>query len=198
MRSGRDGVAGGLFVLSAPSGAGKTTISRRLQQDGAICVSVSHTTRPPRPTEKNGESYFFVGRGEFEALRTADGFLEWADVYGNLYGTSAAWVNAQLAAGRNVLLEIDCQGARQVKAKRPETTAIFVAPPSMESLRQRLIARGEDEESVIARRLNAAAAEMAQQHYFDYVIINDDLETAVRRILAIVGGKEAKNGKNHG
>ena len=172
--------------MSAPSGAGKTTISRRLQKDGIIRVSVSHTTRPPRPTEKDGVSYFFTDQAKFQAIRDNGGFLEWAEVYGYWYGTSAAWVDAQMAAGQNVMLEIDCQGSRLVKEKRPEATAIFIMPPSIDDLRVRLIARHEDSDAVIQTRLKAAEEEMREKNRFDHVIINDCLETAVRQVVAII------------
>ena len=184
--------AGKLFILSAPSGTGKTTISRRLQQDNVIRVSVSHTTRQPRPTEKEGVSYFFVGRDEFQEILNTGGFLESAEVYGHLYGTSTAWVNTQLVAGQNVMLEIDCQGAQQVKEKRPDATAIFIMPPSIDALRTRLTARREDSATVIQTRLQAAEREMQEKNRFDHVIINDRLETAVRQITAIIIQGEIK------
>ena len=187
-------MSGRLFILSAPSGAGKTTVSRRLQAEGLARVSVSHTTRPPRPGEEDGREYFFVSRDEFARMRAAGIFLECAEVYGNLYGTSAEWVRGQLAGGRNVLLEIDSQGARQVKRAAPDAVSIFLRPPSVGALRQRLQSRGQDSPEVVARRLNSARDEIARQNEFDCVIINDNLEKAlaeVRQILA-GGGSDSK------
>lgn len=190
---------GRLFILSAPSGTGKTTISSRLQQDGVARISVSHTTRPPRPTEKEGVAYFFVSREQFQALLNDGGFLEWAEVYGHLYGTSTAWVDAQLSAGHNVILEIDGQGARQVKKKRPHVTSIFIMPPSMDVLRARLIARHEDSADVMQTRLRAAEVEIQEKNKFDHVIINEQLDVAVRQVASIITHPhgEKNNGKNN-
>ena len=177
---------GRLFILSAPSGTGKTTLSSRLQADGLARVSVSHTTRPPRPGEEDGRQYFFVGRDEFVRMQNDGLFLESAEVYGNLYGTSAEWVQEQLAAGNNVLLEIDCQGARQVKHAAPYAVSIFLRPPSIDALRQRLNRRGQDAPDVVARRLAAAKAEMENENEYDCVIINDNLEAAVAQARQIL------------
>ena len=177
---------GRLFILSAPSGTGKTTVSRRIQAEGLVRVSVSHTTRPPRPGEENGREYFFVERDEFARMRDANLFLESAEVYGNLYGTSAEWVREQLAQGRNVLLEIDSEGARQVKSAAPDAVSIFLCPPSAEALRQRLEKRGQDSPEVVARRLAAAQDEMARENEYDCVIINDNLEKAVAEARDII------------
>lgn len=178
--------AGGrLIVLSAPSGTGKSTIVGRLRDSGAVILSVSHTTRPPREGERHGEQYFFVTEDEFVGMRGRGDFLEWARVYGNLYGTSRDWVMRQLADGKKVLLEIDCQGARQVRGKIP-FTGIFVCPPSMDELRRRLQKRGAECADAINRRLAAAEAEMENRAEFDHVIINDDLDAAVRRIGDII------------
>ena len=180
---------GRLFILSAPSGAGKTTVSRRLQAAGLARVSVSHTTRPPRPGEENGREYFFVDRRQFAAMRDAGIFLESAEVYGNLYGTSAEWVRDQLARGQNVLLEIDPQGARNVKRNAPDAVSIFLRPPSVQALRDRLQRRGQDSAEVVARRLAAARDEIARQNEYDCVIINDNLEKAVAQAQQILLGK---------
>lgn len=188
------GRRGKLCVLSAPSGTGKTTISSRLGASGAVVIAISYTTRPPRGEEKNGQSYFFVSRPDFEKMRTAGRLLEWAEVYGNFYGTDAEWVQTQLDDGRNVLLELDCQGALQVKEKVPAAVLLFVQPPNMEALRQRLVGRGEDTPKTVERRLQAAAAEMQQKNRFDYVIINNDLDTAINEIQAILCGHGIQQG----
>ena len=179
-------MSGRLFILSAPSGAGKTTVSRRLQAEGLARVSVSHTTRPPRPGEEEGREYFFVDRDEFTRMQNAGLFLESAEVYGNLYGTSAGWVQSELERGRNVLLEIDTQGACKVKSALPEAVSIFLRPPSLEALRERLTGRGQDSPEVVARRLAGAKNEMARENEYDCVIINDDLETAVAQAREIL------------
>ncbi|MGI9297107.1 MAG: guanylate kinase [Gammaproteobacteria bacterium] len=175
-----------MFVISAPSGTGKTTISGRLRRTGLLRVSISHTTRPPRAGERNGAEYFFVGRDEFLRMRDGGGFLEWAEVFGNYYGTGAEWVRNQLAAGADILLEIDVQGARQVKKAAPEAVLIFIRPPSVAALAARLKKRGNDAPEVVARRLAAAEAEIARAGEFDYGIINDDLDRAVAEIRAII------------
>ena len=179
-------MSGRLFILSAPSGAGKTTVSRRLRAEGLACVSVSHTTRPPRPGEEEGREYFFVDRDEFTRMQNAGLFLESAEVYGNLYGTSAEWVQSQLEQGRNVLLEIDTQGAGKVKRALPESVSIFLRPPSLKTLRERLTGRGQDSPEVVAQRLAGAKNEMARENEYDCVIINDDLETAVAQAREIL------------
>ncbi|MDM5146786.1 guanylate kinase [Candidatus Persebacteraceae bacterium Df01] len=180
---------GRLFILSAPSGAGKTTITNQLRNFGVVRVSVSHTTRLPREGEKNGCQYFFVNRDEFLCMRDSGDFLEWAEVFGNLYGTARSWVETQLAGGTDVLLEIDVQGALQVKKHMPEAELIFVRPPSLNVLEKRLRARGQDKEKSITLRLAAARDELLQASQYDYVIINDDLERAVAEITAVIAGK---------
>ncbi|MCH9704941.1 MAG: guanylate kinase [Proteobacteria bacterium] len=177
---------GRLYVMSAPSGAGKTSISNRLTQEERIKISISHTTRAPRANEQDGQAYFFVSKAEFILLRETGDFLEWADVYGNYYGTSRVWVEKQLALGNNVLLEIDCQGALQIRKLQPQAVMIFIAPPTMEILRQRLYGRSQEDEEILKRRLHAAEMEMEQQNHFDYVIINDTLEDAVAEVAAII------------
>ena len=186
---------GALFVLSAPSGAGKTTVRKRLQCENLVRVSVSHTTRELRPTESPDKDYFFIHHGEFIARQQAGEFLEWAEVYGNLYGTSHTWVKQQIAAGQNVLLEIDCQGAMQVRQKMPAAVLLFLRPSNPETLRERLVGRGEDSPANIEKRFLAAKAEIAQEHLFDYVIINDCLETALQQIRIII--KKHKQSENN-
>ena len=180
--------AGCLFVISAPSGAGKTTLTRMLlAADPAIKLSISHTTRSPRPGEQDGREYHFVDVPTFEAMRDAGDFLEWAQVHGNYYGTSRRWIATQRLQGCDVLLEIDWQGAQQVRKVFSDPVGIFILPPSVEALRERLIGRGQDSEEVIARRVAAARAEMIHVSEFDYVIINKDLARALADLQTVVG-----------
>jgi guanylate kinase len=182
-----DGPAGSLFIVVAPSGAGKTSLVRAMMdQRPAVELSVSFTTRAPRPGEVDGRDYRFVGREDFERRRAAGEFLEWAEVHGNLYGTSRAWIAERMAAGVDIVLEIDWQGAVQVMEIFPDAVGIFIAPPSLEALRERLERRGQDSAEVIERRLRAATVELAQAHRFEYVIINQDFATAVRQLTGIV------------
>ncbi|MCU0561051.1 MAG: guanylate kinase [Desulfobacterales bacterium] len=177
-----------IFILSAPSGAGKTTLRQALLGVFPdILFSVSFTTRAPREGEVNGRDYVFVPVAEFEAGIRSGRWAEWAQVHGNFYGTSAEVLEQARAAGRDVLLEIDVQGARQICARFPECVTIFIRPPSLEALRQRLVARGTDSPEAIARRLENAAGEMAQIGFYRHVIVNDDLPAAVRDLVAVVG-----------
>lgn len=179
---------GHLYVISAPSGAGKTSLVKALRAAlPELAVSVSHTTRKPRPNEQDGREYHFVSPEAFKALADTGGFLEHAAVFGNHYGTGRTQVEALLAAGRDVVLEIDWQGARQVRAARPGTSSIFILPPSLDALRQRLDARQTDSPEVIAHRLAEAQGDMSHWTEFDYVVVNDDFGQALgelRRILA--------------
>jgi guanylate kinase len=178
---------GNLFVVAAPSGAGKTSLTRALlEREPAIRLSVSYTTRAPRPGETEGIDYHFVTEQHFTALKDAGEFLEHAHVHGNWYATSASWLKAQLASGQDVLLEIDWQGALQVRKLIPESVQIFILPPSLASLRQRLVRRGQDDEATIARRLKTAREEMRHAADFDYVIINQEFASAVEDLAAIV------------
>ncbi|MDQ8023839.1 MAG: guanylate kinase, partial [Moraxellaceae bacterium] len=171
----------------APSGAGKTTLVRGLlDTDREIRLSVSYTTRKPRAGEVNGVAYHFVDEERFLAMREHGDFLEWAHVHGNYYATSASWLRSELAAGHDVLLEIDWQGAEQVRLKFPEATGIFILPPSFAELESRLRGRGTDSPEVIARRLAAARDEMRRVKDFDYVIINKDLQVALDDMRAAV------------
>ena len=178
---------GQLFVVSAPSGAGKTTLTRMLlAADAGIRLSVSHTTRARRAGEEDGRHYHFVDMPTFEAMRGRGEFLESAEVHGNCYGTSKAWISERLAAGEDVLLEIDWQGARQVRAVFPQAVSIFVLPPSLAELKRRLDTRATDSTEVIARRIAAAEGEMRQVDDFAYAIINEDLERAFGDLQSIV------------
>ena len=181
---------GTLFVLSAPSGAGKTTLVKALMaRDPALCFSVSFTTRKPRPGEVPERDYFFVDAARFGEMVAAGEFLEHARVFGNLYGTSRAQVNAILAEGRNVLLEIDWQGARQIRKNAPHCCSIFIMPPSASELERRLRSRATDSDDVIRQRLNQAFDDMAHWHEFDYVVINADQRQACDDLGDIIQGR---------
>jgi guanylate kinase len=180
-------MSGNLFVVAAPSGAGKTTLVRMLlEQESSVHLSISYTTRAPRPGEQHGREYHFVDTVSFQGMIARQEFLEWAEVHGNFYGTSKKWIADQLAAGHDVLLEIDWQGAQQVRKLFPQAIGIFILPPSMEELTRRLTGRGTDSADVIARRLAAAQAEMRHVGEFDYVIINDQLAQALDELRAVV------------
>ncbi|MDY4162310.1 MAG: guanylate kinase [Sutterella sp.] len=179
--------SGRLFLVTAPSGAGKSSlVNALLKREPAIKLSISHTTRAPRPGEENGREYHFVSEAEFLAMRERGEFLESALVHGNYYGTSRIWIERQMAQGNDVLLEIDWQGARQVRRCFEGTVGIFILPPSIEALEWRLHHRGTDSEQTITRRLLGAGAEMAHAPEFEYVIINEDFETALSQMQAVV------------
>lgn len=189
MNSAGGGLRGGLFILSAPSGAGKTSLLRALiARHGRLAFSVSYTTRAPRPGEVSGRDYHFIDRARFEAMRKAGDFLESAWVFGNGYGTGVEDVERLRAAGRDVVLEIDWQGARQVRARIPEVVSVFILPPSRQILRTRLTGRGTDTEATIERRMAAASEEMAHWREYDYVIVNDDFERALGELEGIFAG----------
>jgi len=186
---------GSLYVVAAPSGAGKTTLVQRLlQQERDIRLSVSYTTRPPRPGEENGREYNFIDAERFRHMIGQGEFLEWAEVHGNFYGTSKTWIVNRIVDNHDVLLEIDWQGAQQVRALFPEAIGIFILPPSLEALEMRLRGRGTDSPAVIARRLAAAQAEMRHVGEFDYVISNDVLEQAVEDIRSVVRASRLRLG----
>ena len=186
-------MTGQLFIVSAPSGAGKTTLVRLLlEKDAAISLSISTTTRAPRPGEQDGREYHFVSVPRFVERRDRGEFLEWAEVHGNYYGTSQRWIEEQLQTGRDVLVEIDWQGAQQVRDVFPEAIGVFILPPSMDILKQRLAGRGTDSAEVIARRIAAAQAEMRHVDEFDYVIINDDLQQAYDSLTAVIAASRLR------
>ena len=179
--------SGCLFVLAAPSGGGKTSLVRALlEREPGMRLSISYTTRPPRPGEKDGVDYHFVDEAKFNALQAAGEFLEHAFVHGNWYATSATWLRHEIEAGHDVLLEIDWQGAQQVRRLIPEAVHIFILPPSLASLKDRLEKRGQDTPDVIARRIEAAREEMRHCGEFDYVIMNQDFARAVDDLSVIV------------
>lgn len=178
---------GTLFLISAPSGAGKTSLVQALLKDDPnLTVSVSHTTRLMRPGEADGVNYHFVDRPGFEAMIDAGAFLEYAEVFGNLYGTSAHFVDETLALGKDVILEIDWQGASQVREKRADAVGIFIFPPSLETLETRLRQRAQDDEGTIARRLAEATLEMRAHEAYPFLVVNDVFATALDDLKAIV------------
>ena len=178
--------AGQLFIIAAPSGAGKTSLVRALLESlDDVTVSVSHTTRAPRPGEREGQDYYYVNTQTFEQLIAADEFLEYARVFDHYYGTRRAEVDRKLVQGIDVILEIDWQGAQQVRAKWPGSQGIFILPPSLSALRQRLQQRGQDEPDVIERRMRDAVSEMSHYDEFDYLIINDEFEQSLAALRAI-------------
>lgn len=181
---------GRLYILSAPSGAGKTSlVAALLDQLKQLEVSVSHTTRAPRPGEKNGSNYHFVDKAGFQQLVDQDVFFEWAEVFGNCYGTSRLAVEERLTAGVDVILEIDWQGAQQVRKQMPEAISIFILPPSLESLRDRLNRRGQDSEAVIEGRMQQAISEMSHYPEYDYLVINDRFDHALIELQAVFMAK---------
>ena len=189
-------MTGCLFIVSAPSGAGKTSlVSALLAADPLVRKSVSYTTRPPRPGEENGRHYHFVTPEEFERMRTAGELLEWALVHGHHYGTSRLAVDSVCREGYDVLLEIDWQGAAQIRAAKPDAASVFVLPPSIEALEERLRGRGQDSPEVIARRVAAARGEIAHVSEFDYVIINDDFSRALLDLRSIVRAERLRNAR---
>jgi guanylate kinase len=181
---------GRLFVISAPSGAGKTSLVRALlARDPNLRFSVSYTTRPPRASESHGVDYFFVTEPAFKSMAAADAFLEYACVFDHWYGTGREHVESLLADGRSVVLEIDWQGARQVRARAPESTSIFVLPPSAAELERRLRSRATDSDAVIRRRLADALDDMTHWAEFDYVVINDDFDESLAALAAVIAGR---------
>lgn len=189
-------VKGNLFVITAPSGAGKTSLVRALlQADSQAMLSISYTTRPMRPGEVDGKDYHFVTREAFEAMLDKGDFLESAEVYGNYYGTSQPWLEGAMHSGSDVILEIDWQGAAQVRKLFPEAVGVFILPPSVDVLRQRLKGRGQDSEEVIARRVAAAKEDMSHVNEFDYVIINNQFDVALQDLLAVFRAERLRLGR---
>jgi guanylate kinase len=180
-------MSGNLFIVAAPSGAGKSSlVNTLLAEDQQLALSISYTTRPPRPGEQNGRDYHFVERAGFEAMLDRGEFLETAEVHGNRYGTSKEWIRAARAKGLDIVLEIDWQGAQQVRRIFPEALGVFILPPSMAELERRLRSRGKDSEDSIRTRLANAREEISHVSEFDYVIINNNFEEARQDLAAIV------------
>ncbi|MDK9702822.1 MAG: guanylate kinase [Sulfuritalea sp.] len=180
-------ITGTLFIVAAPSGAGKTTlVGRLLADDPNVQHSISYTTRTPRPGEQNGREYHFIDVQRFLAMRERGEFAEWAEVHDNFYGTSRLWLEQRMQEGRDIMLEIDWQGAQQMRRQFPEAASIFILPPSIADLELRLRKRGADSEDVIARRVAGALGEMRHVDEFDFVIINNDLDVALGELKAAV------------
>ena len=184
---------GTIYIVTAPSGAGKTTlVANLLAADPLVQLSVSFTTRAPREGEIEGKHYHFVERDTFLEMAKAGEFLESAEVYGNFYGTSQRWINEQLQQGRDILLEIDWQGAQQVRRIFSDAIGIFILPPSLETLRERLIGRGKDSAEVIQRRLDHAREDIAHVDEFDYVIVNGELNAATQDLISVIRAQRLK------
>jgi guanylate kinase len=186
--------SGNLFIISAPSGTGKTTILKKVMSEvKGVGFSVSHTTRTPRVGEQGGKDYYFVKEITFHAMREQDAFLEWAEVHGNLYGTSKTVIDNLIKEGKDVILDIDVQGARQIREKvGNEAVFVFIAPPSLDILQQRLTNRGTDAESVIKTRLQNARQEMADLDQYDYVVVNDVVENAAEVLRSIIVAERSR------
>lgn len=188
--------AGTLFIISSPSGAGKSSLLSALLEhyngDHSIAVSVSHTTRAARPGEIDGVHYHFVSKEEFQTLIGRNAFFEWAEVFGNYYGTSKELIEQALHAGTDVFLDIDWQGARQIRTLYPQARSIFILPPSLTILEQRLNSRGQDSQEVIAKRMAQAVSEMSHYAEYDYLIINDHFESALQQLNAVVQANRVK------
>ncbi len=178
---------GNVLIVAAPSGAGKSTlVNALLAADPTVRLSISYTTRAPRPGEVDGREYFFIDVPAFVAMRARDEFIESAEVHGHLYGTSEKWIEARIAEGDDVLLEIDWQGAQQIRRRFPDAVGIFILPPSIDALEARLLKRGQDEGAVITRRLLAAGGEIAHAREFEYAIINQEFAAASQQLNSIV------------
>ncbi|MEC9375246.1 MAG: guanylate kinase [Pseudomonadota bacterium] len=188
---------GKLFVIAAPSGAGKTTLVRRVMEiNPSLEFSISYTTRKQRHTEKHGEDYFFINKKDFKRMIVDQDFIEHAIVFENLYGTSKKQIKNILSQGKNAILEIDWQGARQVKENMPECQSIFILPPSLEELKNRLYKRGTESEKNILRRLRDSISDLSHWNEFDYVVINKDLDKAVKNMASIINGNGSQYDAN--
>ena len=189
---------GQIFIVAAPSGAGKSSlVAALIAADPGIRLSISHTTRPPRPGETDGQEYHFVSHEEFRRMREQGEFLESAEVYGNFYGTSSADIRNSLDQGQDVVLEIDWQGARQVRALFMDALSIFILPPSLEALRERLLARGKDPLEVIEKRLAVAREDLSHENEFDYAIINNEFAEAAKDLTAIVRAARCRRSRQY-
>jgi guanylate kinase len=186
-------MSGNLFIVTAPSGAGKTSLVRALlAADANVQLSISYTTRPMRPGEVDGRDYHFVSREQFQQMLEQGEFLESAEVYENYYGTSQTWINRMMESGKDILLEIDWQGAAQVRRIFPAALGVFILPPSLQALQQRLQGRGQDSAEVIARRMEAAREDISHVGEFDYAIINDEFDVAVDDLRAVFRAERLK------
>jgi guanylate kinase len=184
-----------LLIISSPSGAGKTTLTARLLAEvTGLTFSISHTTRKPRQRETNGKEYHFVSREEFERLIVAGAFLEWAEVHGNLYGTSKGEIHRR-SGDRGIVFDIDHQGARQIKCAAPDSVAVFILPPSMGVLEQRLRGRASEDEETVQKRFSVAKGEIAHYGLFDYVLVNEALEEATRKLVSIFLAEECRRSR---
>ncbi|MCT8517069.1 guanylate kinase [Glaesserella parasuis] len=186
---------GNLYIISAPSGAGKSSLINALLADlprSQVQLSISHTTRNPRPGEEHGVHYYFTQHDEFKRLIEQGHFLEWAEVFGNYYGTSLPMIERSLEQGIDVFLDIDWQGARQIRAKVPNVKTIFILPPSKAELEKRLIGRGQDSAETIAKRMSEAVSEMSHYNEFDYVIVNDDFQVALSELKSVLTAERLK------
>jgi guanylate kinase len=189
-----------LFIVSSPSGAGKTTLTGRLMDNVSdVAFSISHTTRKPRASEQDGREYYFVSYDTFSALIERGEFLEWAEVHGNLYGTSAAEIDrAVLTRARGVIFDVDHQGARQIKSQRPDAVSVFILPPSMAVLHARLSGRASDDTATVARRFGVALNEIAHYGLFDFLLVNDNLELSVQKLVSIFLAEECRRQRSAG
>ena len=187
---------GVLIVMSGPSGAGKGTLCAHLREQISMELSISATTRQPRPGEVEGKNYFFLTREEFKKKIHEDGFIEWAEVYGNYYGTPRKYVEDMLLDGKNVMLEIDPQGAKSVKLSIPDAVLVFIMPPSYKELERRIRGRGTETEEQMTRRLSCAVSEINTLAAYDYVIINDDIDVAVENLKSIISAERCKVARN--
>ncbi|WP_330926698.1 guanylate kinase [Candidatus Sororendozoicomonas aggregata] len=186
---------GKLYIIAAPSGAGKTSLVKAMVASTRhVQVSISHTTRPMRPGEEDGINYHFTGVDDFKKMLEEGLFIEHAKVFGNYYGTSEPWVREQMDKGEDVILEIDWQGARQIRQLMPDSVSIFILPPSKAALRERLIGRGQDDDDVIKRRMAQAVSEMSHYHEFDYIVINDEFDLALRDLQTIIRSRRLSTG----